>query len=181
MIQQRLWTLLSILPLCFAAPAPVNSRRDVNVGWPYGTEKIRGVNIGGVSDFPACLPRLMVSSVACFGAMDHGELVQRCRRDRVTETHIRSQASSMPRTTTPLSTSGHSGSSRTTTPLNQPCNNIGTLGTPRMISVQSQLPVSTMSESPSDTGRTISRTASHTCRVRQNTWTKRSDGQRHTA
>ena len=48
-----LLALLSlILPLAMARPTLESpSERDVNVRWPYGSEKIRGVNIGGVSGF----------------------------------------------------------------------------------------------------------------------------------
>ena len=51
-----LLVLLDSLLLPFAISAPVAETshgvqvRDVDVGWPYGLEKIRGVNIGGVSD-----------------------------------------------------------------------------------------------------------------------------------
>lgn len=40
-----------LLPYAIAAPTPdsypIIPKRGVNVGWPYGSEKIRGVNIGG--------------------------------------------------------------------------------------------------------------------------------------
>ncbi|ORY35550.1 putative cellulase [Naematelia encephala] len=38
-----------LLPLALSVPASARAveSRDVNVGWPYGSEKIRGVNIGG--------------------------------------------------------------------------------------------------------------------------------------
>lgn len=42
-----------LLPLSVGAPTPASPRlvqeRGVDVGWPYGSQKIRGVNIGGVS------------------------------------------------------------------------------------------------------------------------------------
>ncbi len=39
-----------LLPLALAIPTPETpQKRGVNAGWPYGSEKIRGVNIGGVS------------------------------------------------------------------------------------------------------------------------------------
>jgi hypothetical protein len=44
-------TVLAVLaPLALAAPQPVNylAKRGVNTGFPYGQEKIRGVNLGGV-------------------------------------------------------------------------------------------------------------------------------------
>ena len=40
--------LTTLLPFTLSAPART-TERDVNVGWPYGQQKIRGVNIGGVS------------------------------------------------------------------------------------------------------------------------------------
>lgn len=46
-----LLTLLSsLLPIAIqqVAAAPL-AERGVNVGWPYGSQKIRGVNLGGVS------------------------------------------------------------------------------------------------------------------------------------
>jgi hypothetical protein len=44
-------TVLAVLaPLALAAPQPINylAKRGVNTGFPYGQEKIRGVNLGGV-------------------------------------------------------------------------------------------------------------------------------------
>jgi hypothetical protein len=43
--------LAALAPLALAAPQPVNylAKRGVNTGFPYGQEKIRGVNLGGVS------------------------------------------------------------------------------------------------------------------------------------
>ena len=41
-----LLALTSLLPFARAAPL---FTRDVNVGFPYGQQKIRGVNLGGVS------------------------------------------------------------------------------------------------------------------------------------
>ena len=38
--------LAALLPLAKAAAI---QPRGVNLGWPYGQEKIRGVNLGGVS------------------------------------------------------------------------------------------------------------------------------------
>jgi glucan 1,3-beta-glucosidase len=38
--------LALLLPLAYAAPTET---RAVNVGWLYGQQKIRGVNLGGVS------------------------------------------------------------------------------------------------------------------------------------
>jgi len=38
--------LAALLPLARAAAI---QPRGVNLGWPYGQEKIRGVNLGGVS------------------------------------------------------------------------------------------------------------------------------------
>lgn len=42
-----------IVPLAVATALPAFQtvdleKRSVNVGWPYGSDKIRGVNIGGV-------------------------------------------------------------------------------------------------------------------------------------
>jgi hypothetical protein len=40
-----------LAPLALGAPQPINylAKRGVNTGFPYGQEKIRGVNLGGVS------------------------------------------------------------------------------------------------------------------------------------
>ena len=40
-----------LAPLALAIPQPINylAKRGVNTGFPYGQEKIRGVNLGGVS------------------------------------------------------------------------------------------------------------------------------------
>ena len=47
--------LLASLALVSAAPQPINhlTRRGVNLGFPYGQEKIRGVNLGGVRPCPS--------------------------------------------------------------------------------------------------------------------------------
>lgn len=50
----RLLIPFFIVPLAIAMALPAFptvdvEKRSVNVGWPYGTDKIRGVNIGGVS------------------------------------------------------------------------------------------------------------------------------------
>jgi glucan 1,3-beta-glucosidase len=39
-----------LLPLALRVNAAPLEERDVNIGWSYGSEKIRGVNNGGVSD-----------------------------------------------------------------------------------------------------------------------------------
>jgi glucan 1,3-beta-glucosidase len=49
MLTTTLLTILSsLLPIALAAPL---AERGVNVGWPYGQQKIRGTNLGGVSFF----------------------------------------------------------------------------------------------------------------------------------
>lgn len=50
----RLLSPFFIVPLAVVSAFPAlqtvdDEKRSVNVGWPYGTNKIRGVNIGGVS------------------------------------------------------------------------------------------------------------------------------------
>lgn len=50
----RLLIPFFIVPLAIARALPAFptvdvEKRSVNVGWPYGTDKIRGVNIGGGS------------------------------------------------------------------------------------------------------------------------------------
>ncbi|KAK8854773.1 hypothetical protein IAR55_003512 [Kwoniella newhampshirensis] len=39
--------VVSALPATSPSPRAKQQNRDVNVGWPYGSQKIRGVNIGG--------------------------------------------------------------------------------------------------------------------------------------
>ncbi|KAK4688993.1 glucan 1,3-beta-glucosidase, partial [Tremellales sp. Uapishka_1] len=47
LLPTALFLLLSaLLPISFAIPTRPQ-KKDVNIGWPYGSEKIRGVNIGG--------------------------------------------------------------------------------------------------------------------------------------
>lgn len=77
-----LWPLL--LHVAQAAPLNVTSqaviKRDVNTGWPYSKEKIRGVNIGGVSHTLMHIVSAHVLLVACVGALDHSHLVRQYRQ-----------------------------------------------------------------------------------------------------
>lgn len=54
--------LASLAPAVTAAPQPINhlTRRGVNLGFPYGQEKIRGVNLGGVRLSLLPLPSIVV-------------------------------------------------------------------------------------------------------------------------
>lgn len=50
----RLLSPFFIVPLAVVSALPAlqtvdDQKRSVNVGWSYGTNKIRGVNIGGVN------------------------------------------------------------------------------------------------------------------------------------
>lgn len=63
MLASSLLALASLLaPLAaLRVNATPLAERGVNVGWPYGSEKIRGVNIGGVSGVhDACLSAVSV-------------------------------------------------------------------------------------------------------------------------
>lgn len=58
----RLLSPFFIVPLAVVSAFPAlqtvdDEKRSVNVGWPYGTNKIRGVNIGGVSLSTFSLPK----------------------------------------------------------------------------------------------------------------------------
>lgn len=79
MLTTALLPFLAVLaPLARAAPPqPINhlKKRGVNLGFPYGQEKIRGVNLGGVSLTPTstCDAPTMIrltSLVACPGTVD---------------------------------------------------------------------------------------------------------------
>jgi hypothetical protein len=67
-------SLLPLLPLFLraaeAAPAaaPLDARA-VNLGFPYGQQKVRGVNLGGVSDFARILLPLRAVVIADDGSM----------------------------------------------------------------------------------------------------------------
>lgn len=58
--------ILSLATLVITKATPLQTR-SVNVGWPYGSAKIRGVNIGGVRS----LFKLVLILVAGAGTLHH--------------------------------------------------------------------------------------------------------------